>query len=79
METATADRTNLTKKKKDGVEFKAAARAILWEDGKDPSLDLGPPVHSWGFGLGPNSQSHGKRPLKGPPVDNWGSWSGTKQ
>jgi hypothetical protein len=30
------------------VKFKAAARAILREDGKDPSQDLGPPVHSWG-------------------------------
>jgi hypothetical protein len=30
------------------VEFKAASRAILQEDGKDPSQDLGPPVHSWG-------------------------------
>jgi hypothetical protein len=49
------------------VEFKAAARAILREDGKDPSQDLGPPVHSWGFGLGPTSQCHGKRPLLAPP------------
>jgi hypothetical protein len=31
-----------------GVKFIAAARAILREDGKDPSRDLGPPVHSWG-------------------------------
>jgi hypothetical protein len=30
------------------VKFVAAARAILREDGKDPSRDLGPPVHSWG-------------------------------
>ena len=31
------------------VKFVAVARSILWEDGKDPSRDLGPPVHSWGF------------------------------
>jgi hypothetical protein len=30
------------------VKFVAAASAILREDGKDPSRDLGPPVHSWG-------------------------------
>jgi hypothetical protein len=31
-----------------GVKISAAARAILREDGKAPSWDLGPPVHSWG-------------------------------
>jgi hypothetical protein len=30
------------------VKINAAARAILLEDGKDRSCDLGPPVHSWG-------------------------------
>jgi hypothetical protein len=29
------------------VKINAAARAILQEDGKDPSCDLGPLVHSW--------------------------------
>jgi hypothetical protein len=45
---ATLEQGNNTSCKWLSVEFKAAARAILREDGKDPSQDLGPPVHSWG-------------------------------
>jgi hypothetical protein len=34
------------------VKINAAARAILQEDGKEPSYDIRPPIHSWGFWYG---------------------------
>jgi hypothetical protein len=61
------------------VKINAVARAILREDGKDPSCDLGPPVHSWGSWSGTKQLEPWKKTLVGPLVYFWGSWSGTKQ
>jgi hypothetical protein len=61
------------------VKINAAARAILREDGKDPSCDLGPPVHSWGSWSGTKQLEPWQKTLVGPPVYCWGSWSRTKQ
>jgi hypothetical protein len=49
------------------VKINAAARAILQEDGKDPSCDLGPPVHSWGSWSGTKQLEPWKNTLVGPP------------
>jgi hypothetical protein len=46
---------------------------------KDPSCDLGPPVHSWGSWSGTKQLEPWQKTLVGPPVYFWGSWSGTKQ
>jgi hypothetical protein len=61
------------------VKINAAARSILREDGKDPSCDLGPPVHSWGSWFGTKQLDPWKKTLVGPAMYCWGSWSRTKQ
>jgi hypothetical protein len=50
-----------------GVKFKAAARAILREDGKVPSRDLEPPVHSWGSWSGTKQSVPWKKTLVRAP------------
>jgi hypothetical protein len=49
------------------VKINAVARAILREDGKDPSCDLGPPVHSWGSWSRTKQLEPWQKTLVGPP------------
>jgi hypothetical protein len=49
------------------VKFVVAARAILREDGKDPSRDLGPLVHSWDTWSGTKQSVPWQKTLVRPP------------
>jgi hypothetical protein len=60
------------------VKISATARAILQEDGKDPSCDLGPPVHSSGSWSETKQLEPWKNTLVKTPVYYWGSWSREK-
>jgi hypothetical protein len=64
---------------KGNVKINAVARSILWEDRKDPSGDLGPPLHSWGSWSGTKQLEPWQKTLVKAPSVLLGFWSRTKQ